>query len=92
MHNREFREGGTHPGGYQKSRGTCKRPRPSQENTSGDFCIGGGSNKGYSWPKITPSMRDEAIYLLRLFAVVIVVGMVLCQMLNFAIYGLGGRG
>ena len=40
----------------------------------------------------TPSMRDEAIYLLRLFAVVIVVGMVLCQMLNFAIYGLGGRG
>ena len=37
-------------------------------------------------------MRDEALYLLRLFAVVIVVGMVLCQMLNFAIYGLGGRG
>ena len=36
------RNPGSRTGGYQKSRGTCKRPRPSQENTNGGFCIGGG--------------------------------------------------
>ncbi len=33
--NRELREGGTTtPGGYQKPRDTCKRPRPSKIYTS----------------------------------------------------------
>ena len=44
---REFREGGTTtPGGYEKSEDTCKRPRPSQANTYGGFCIGGGQTRG----------------------------------------------
>ena len=52
---REFREGGTTtPGGYQKPRDTCKRPRPSQANTYGGFCIGGGQTRGIHGQRSPP--------------------------------------